>query len=57
MALFTEKNVVGKPGDFDQMSDEELIRFIEAQGETVRELERELLPRPAPKRRNGATKH
>ena len=52
--LFTEKKEVGKPGDFDHMSDEELIQFIELQGEVVRELERELLPPPAPKQRKGA---
>jgi hypothetical protein len=55
--LFTEKKEVGKPGDFDQMADEELIEFIKAQGEVVRELERQLLPPPAPKQRKGATKH
>jgi hypothetical protein len=47
--LFIEKKEVGKPGDFDHMSDEELLQFIEAQGEVVRELERERLPPPAPK--------
>ncbi len=46
--LFTEKKEVGKPGAFDHMADEELIEFIDAQGEIVRELE--LLPPPAPKR-------
>jgi hypothetical protein len=55
--LFTEKKEVGKPGDFDHMADEELTAFIEAQGEVVRELERQLLPPPAPKQRKGATKH
>ena len=35
---FTEKKEVGKPGDFDCMADEELIEFIEAQGEIVGEL-------------------
>jgi hypothetical protein len=55
--LFTEKKEVGKPGDFDHMSDEELIQFIEAQGEVVRELERQLLPPPAPKQRKSTTKH
>src|SRR5215813_10554222 len=44
--LFTEKKEVGKPGDFDHMADEELTEFIEAQGELVRELERQLLPPP-----------
>src|SRR5215471_2866064 len=43
--LFAEKKEVGKPGDFDHMADEELMEFIEAQGEVVRELERQLLPR------------
>jgi hypothetical protein len=38
------------------MGDEELTEFIEAQGEVVRELERQLLPPPAPKQRKGATK-
>jgi hypothetical protein len=47
--LFTEKKEVGKPGDFDHMGDEELTEFIEAQGEVVRELERQLLPSPVPK--------
>ena len=51
--LFTEKKEVGKPGDFDHMADAELIEFIEVQGEVVRELERQLLP----KQRKGATKH
>jgi hypothetical protein len=55
--LFTEKREVGKPGDFDHMADEELTAFIEAQGEVVRELERQLLPPPAPKQGKGATKH
>ena len=55
--LFTEKREVGKPGDFDHMADEELTQFIEAQGEVVRELERQLLHPPIPKRRKGATKH
>ena len=50
-------SAVGKPGDFDHMGDRELIEFIEAQGELVRELERQLLPPPAPKQRKGATKH
>ena len=44
--LFTEKKEVGKPGDFDHMADEELIELIEAQGEIVGELERQLLPHP-----------
>jgi hypothetical protein len=57
VTLFTEKREVGKPGDFDHMADEELIEFIEAQGEVVRELERQLLPPPALKQRKGATKH
>jgi len=39
------------------MGDRELIEFIEAQGELVRELERQLLPPPASKQRKGATKH
>jgi hypothetical protein len=39
------------------MADEELTAFIEAQGEVVRELERQLLPPPAPKQGKGATKH
>ena len=55
--LFTEKREVGKHGDFDQMTDEDLREFIEAQGEVVRDLERQLLPPPAPKQRKGATKH
>jgi hypothetical protein len=55
--LFTEKREVGKPGDFDHMGDEELLKFIEAQGEVVRVLEHQLLPPPAPKQRKGATKH
>jgi hypothetical protein len=55
--LFTEKKEVGKPGDFDHMADEELLKFIEVQGEVVRELERQLLPLAAPKQRKGATKH
>jgi hypothetical protein len=55
--LFTEKREVGEPGDFGHMGDEELLKFIEAQGEVVRELERQLLPPPAPKQRKGATKH
>src|SRR5262249_20013414 len=38
--LFTEKRELGKPGDFDHMADEDLVEFIEAQGEVVRELER-----------------
>jgi len=54
--LFTEKKEVGKPGDFDHMADEELKKFIEAQSEVVRELERQLLTPPAPKQRKGATK-
>ena len=53
--LFTEKRELGRPGDFDHMADEELIKFIEAQGEVVRELERQLLT--LPKQRKGATKH
>jgi hypothetical protein len=44
LSLFTEKREVGKPGDFDHMADEELIEFILAQGEVVRELERQVLP-------------
>jgi hypothetical protein len=54
--LFTKKKEVGKPGDFDHMGDEELTRFIEAQGEVVRELERQLqlLTPPAPKQRKAA---
>jgi len=55
--LFTEKKEVGNPGDFDHMTDEDLTKFSEAQGEVVRELERQLLPPPAPKLRKGATKH
>ena len=55
--LFTEKKEVGNPGDFDHIADEDLIEFIEVQGELVRELERQLLPPPAPKQRKGATKH
>ena len=55
--MFTEKREVGKPGAFEQMADEELTAFVEAQGEVVRELERQLLPPPAPKQRKGATKH
>ena len=47
--LFTEKKEVGKPGEFDHISDDELTEFIEAQGELVRELERKLLPPPASK--------
>jgi len=39
------------------MADEELTEFIEAQAEVVRQLERQLLPPPAPKQRNGATKN
>jgi len=35
--LFTEKKEVGKPGDIDHISDEELMKFIEAQCEVVRE--------------------
>jgi hypothetical protein len=42
--LITEKKEVGKPGDFDHMTDEELMKFIKTQGEVVRELERQLLP-------------
>ena len=38
--LFTEKKEVGNPGDFDHIADEDLIEFIEVQGELVRELER-----------------
>jgi hypothetical protein len=41
--LFTEKKEVGKPGDFDHMA--ELIEFIQALGEVVLKLERQLLPR------------
>lgn len=55
--LFTVKQEVGKPGDFDHLSDEELKEFIEVQGEVARELERQLLPAPAPKKRKVATKH
>ena len=51
--LFTEKKEVGKPGEFDHISDDELTAFIEAQGEVVRELEHQLLPPSAPKQ----TKH
>ena len=57
MNLFTEKKEVGRPGDFDHMADEELMEFIEPQGEVVRELERQLLPPPAPKQRRSAAKH
>jgi hypothetical protein len=52
--LFTEKKEVGKPGDFDQMTDEDLREFIEAQGELVRELERQLLLPLARQQRKGA---
>src|SRR5262245_48518071 len=55
--LFTEKKEVGKPGEFDHTTDEELAEFIVAQGEVVRELERQQLPPPAPTQRKGATKH
>ena len=56
--LFTEIREIGKPGDFDHMTDEDLTEFIEVQCEVVRELERQLLPPPAPKqRKKGATKH
>ena len=34
-----------------------LTEFIKAQGEVVRELERQLLSPPAPKQRKSATKH
>jgi hypothetical protein len=34
--LFTEKKEVGKPSDFDHMTDEDLTQFIEAQGAVVR---------------------
>jgi len=51
--LFAEKKEVGKPGDFDHTGDEELTEFIEAQGEVVRELERQPLTPPAPKQRKG----
>src|SRR5262249_430742 len=44
--LFTEKKEIGKPGDFDHMADEELIEFVEAQGEVGHKLERQLLPPP-----------
>jgi len=44
--LFTEKKEIGKPGDFDRMADEELIEFVEAQGEVGHKLERQLLPPP-----------
>jgi hypothetical protein len=37
------------PREFDHISDEELMKFIEAQDEVVRELERQLIPPPAPK--------
>ena len=43
--------------ELDQMADEELTEFIEAQGEVVRELQRQLLPPPASKQRKGAAKH
>ena len=56
LKLFTEKKEVGKPGDFDHMTDEDLIESIEAQAEVVRELEHQLLTPPAPKQRKGATK-
>jgi hypothetical protein len=55
--LFTEKKEVGKPGEFDHLSDEELMKLIESQSEVVRELERQLLPPPAPKQHKAATKH
>jgi hypothetical protein len=55
--LFTEKKEIGKTDNLDHMADEELIEFIEAQGDVVRELERQLLPPPAPKRRKDTTKH
>jgi hypothetical protein len=55
--LFTEKREVDKPGEFDHLSDEELMKLIESQSEVVRELERQLLPPPAPKQRKGATTH
>jgi hypothetical protein len=51
------KKEVGKSGDFDHMADEEPTEFIEAQGEVVREPERQLLPPPAPNQHKGATKH
>ena len=57
MNLFTEKREVGKPGEFDHLSDEELMKLIESQSEVVRELERQLLPPHAPKQRKSATKH
>jgi hypothetical protein len=34
---------LGKPGDFDHIADDEPIEFINAQGEIVRKLERQLL--------------
>jgi hypothetical protein len=55
--LFTVKKEVAKPGDFDHLSDEKLMKLIESQSEVVRELERQLLIPPAPKQRKGATKH
>jgi hypothetical protein len=55
--LFTEKKEVGKPGEFDHLSDEELMKLIESQSEVVRELERQLLPPPAPKQHKAATNH
>jgi hypothetical protein len=39
--LFSEKKEVGKPGEFDHLSDEELMKWIESQSEAVRELERQ----------------
>ena len=54
--LFTDKKEIGKPGDFDHLTNEELTEFIEEQGELVRQLERQLLPAPAPTQRKGATK-
>jgi hypothetical protein len=44
--LFSEKKEVGKPGEFDHLSDDELMKWIESQSEAVRELERQLLPPP-----------
>jgi hypothetical protein len=50
-----ELNLDGRPDDFDRMAEQELMEFIEAQGEIVRELERRLLSPLAPKQRT--TKH
>ena len=54
--LFTEKKVLGQPGGFDQMAEKELIEFIEAQDEVMREHGHHATP-PVPKPRKGATKH